>query len=284
MNSRTRSGKVALVTGANQGLGFASVERLCELLEPQDTVYLTARDQEKGLSAIERVGRTAPQLRFEQLNVVDDDSVAKCAELISSRHDGIDVVISNAAARIAKDVSAASQVEEFINTNNHGTYRMLNAFIPMLRQHGRFVVVASSFGTLRNLPVQLHDRFDVGAASLDDIESVMNDYVSAVQDGTSASLGWPEWINIPSKIGQVASAKIAARDINSTNPHSNVLVNAVCPGLVDTEASRPWFDDMSNAQSPAEAAVDVVWLALLSQEINAPQGELVQLRKILPWR
>jgi carbonyl reductase 1 len=59
--------------------------------------------------------------------------------------------------------------------------------------------------------------------------------------------------------------------------------NAVCPGMVDTDASRPWFDDMSSAQSPAQAAGDVVWLATLPPRTEAPYGELVQHREILPW-
>lgn len=57
---------------------------------------------------------------------------------------------------------------------------------------------------------------------------------------------------------------------------------AVCPGLVDTRASRPWFADMSQAQTPDEAAVDIVKLAARPVE---PQmyGELVQHGQVLSW-
>jgi carbonyl reductase 1 len=60
------------------------------------------------------------------------------------------------------------------------------------------------------------------------------------------------------------------------------LIAAVCPGLVDTRAARPWFTDMSRAQSPDQAAVDVVELAAGPIE---PQmyGKLVQHGQILPW-
>jgi carbonyl reductase 1 len=64
----------------------------------------------------------------------------------------------------------------------------------------------------------------------------------------------------------------------------DILINAVCPGLVDTDASRPWFADMSRAQSPDQAAVDVVWLATLPEGTRAPYGELVQHRQVIPWR
>jgi len=58
----------------------------------------------------------------------------------------------------------------------------------------------------------------------------------------------------------------------------------VCPGLIDTEASRPWFDDMSDAQSPAQAAVAPLDLALDSDVDPRFDGELVQFGKVIPWR
>ena len=55
------------------------------------------------------------------------------------------------------------------------------------------------------------------------------------------------------------------------------------PRLVDTDASRPWFEDMSGALSPDEAAADVLWLATLPTGTREPYGELVQYRKVLPF-
>ena len=57
---------------------------------------------------------------------------------------------------------------------------------------------------------------------------------------------------------------------------------AVCPGLLDTRASRPWFADMSQAQTPDEAAVDIVKLAADPVEPRM-YGELVQHGQVLPW-
>ncbi|MCP2279594.1 hypothetical protein [Nocardia amikacinitolerans] len=65
------------------------------------------------------------------------------AERIAARHGGIDIVISNAAARISPDLDNAAQVRGFVDTNNHGTRRMLDAFLPLLRDGARYVVVAS---------------------------------------------------------------------------------------------------------------------------------------------
>ena len=59
---------------------------------------------------------------------------------------------------------------------------------------------------------------------------------------------------------------------------------ALCPGLIDTDASRPWFADMSRAQTPAAAASWPVELALAETFDARLYGELVQFGNVLPWR
>ena len=270
--------KIALVTGANQGLGFALVKGLCEALGSDSIIYLTARNIDRGKAAKANIGNVAADLKVEQLDVTDEQSVAAMAEKIEQRHGGIDILISNAAARISREKTSEEQVRNFINTNNHGTYRVLKSFMPLLKANARVLVIASAFGSLTHLPQELHSKFDYTSNSLEDIEAVMDVYVEEVEQGRAAESGWPEWINVPSKIGQVTTARIAARMISADRPNDGILINAVCPGLVDTDASRPWFDDMSSAKSPDEAAVDVIWLATLSAGSSTPQGELVQYR------
>ncbi len=103
-----------------------------------------------------------------------------------------------------------------------------------------------------------------------------------VQDGDDVAEGWPEWINIPSKVGQVAAMRILARDQQEPAEQDGRLIAAVCPGLVDTEASRPWFEDMSQALSPDEAAADV--LALAFDPIRESfYGQLIQHSRVIPW-
>ncbi|TQM31740.1 SDR family NAD(P)-dependent oxidoreductase [Nocardia bhagyanarayanae] len=273
--------KIAIVTGGNQGLGLALVRGLCRTLPAGSTVYLTARDPDRGAAAVALLEAEGLRPAFEVLDVSDDSSVRAAAERIATRHGGVDIVISNAAARISPELDNASQVRGFVDTNNHGTRRMLDAFLPRLRDGARYVVVASFFGTLTQLDPRLWERFDRPGICLGDIDRVMDEYVDAVEAGRAADEGWPEWINVPSKVGQVAAARIAARDLP---PERDILVNAACPGLVDTDASRPWFDNMDQALSADDAAIDVNWLATLPAGTTEPRGELVQYRKVIPFR
>jgi len=275
--------KVAVVTGANQGLGLALVRGLCRALGAGGIVYLTARDRARGERAVAELQAEGLSPRLEVLDVRDDASVTGVAQALAGRHGGVDVVISNAAARISPQVPAEQQVRTFVDTNNHGTLRMIRSFGPLLRDGARVIVVASSFGTLASLNPRLHHLFDVTQLSLAGLAKVMDDYVAAVEAGRAAAQGWPAWINPPSKVGQVAAVKVWARELAGQAARRDILVNAACPGLVDTGASRPWFDDMSGALSPDEAAADVLWLATLPPGSQEPYGELVQHRKVLPF-
>jgi NAD(P)-dependent dehydrogenase (short-subunit alcohol dehydrogenase family) len=275
--------KVALVTGGNQGLGFTMVAGLCRKLPTGATVYLGARDAARGAAAVAELAAAGSAPALLPIDVADDASVVAAAAQVAARHGGIDIVISNAAARMVRDRPMAAQVDTFVNTNNHGTYRMIRAFAPHLRDGGRFLVVASSFGSLRNLAPHLHDRFDVTRRSLEEIEAAMDAYADSVKAGRDKAEGWPDWMNIPSKIAQVASVKVLARMRRDDDRRRGILIDAVCPGLIDTAASRPWFDDMSKAQTPDQAAVDPVWLATDADAATAPYGELVRFRKVVPW-
>jgi carbonyl reductase 1 len=62
------------------------------------------------------------------------------------------------------------------------------------------------------------------------------------------------------------------------------LVAAICPGLIETDASRPWVRDMRTAQTPAEAAKAPLRLALERAAEPRLYGELIQFRAVIPWR
>jgi len=276
--------KIAVVTGANQGLGFALAEGLAQQLAPEDVVYLTGRDPDRVRAAAARVAQPRARVRGEVLDVRDGAAVTAFADAIAARHGGVDVVFSNAAARLRPATPWAELVGPFVDTNNLGTTRMLRAFDPILRRGGRLLVVASDFGSLRRLPTHLHERFDTDAMSLDDVDVTVLAWRDAVVAGRATQEGWPEWINIPSKVGQVAAVRVLARERRAADARDGTLVAAICPGLVDTEASRPWFEDMGEAQTPAAAAVAPLRLALDHAANPSFYGQLIQFGTVIPWR
>ncbi|WP_375749150.1 SDR family NAD(P)-dependent oxidoreductase [Vibrio sp. HN007] len=281
--SQTNKGKVALVTGGNQGLGLAIVKGLANRLSSEDIVYLCSRSVERGVAALKELGQTNAKVEVIQLDVTDEGSISALVGLLTYRHEGIDIVASNAAARITKEIPQSEQVRAFVNTNNHGSKALLEALWPLLNKGARYVMVASAFGQLNYLPENLHSLFDTDTMSLDQIEESMDLYVESLESGRAQNEGWPEWINIPSKIGQVATARIAARMISESRANDDILINATCPGLVDTDASRPWFDNMQDARSPDDAAIAVVDLLLTKAGAKEPHGELVTFGQCLPW-
>ena len=269
----TRS-RIALVTGATQGLGLALAEGL---IGAADHVYLTGRNPERVAAEAERLGAHG-----RLLDVTDTASVQAAADAITTEHGGIDIVISNAGARMSPDKAPAEEVDTLAETSNHGTTRMLRAFLPILRPGGRFLVVASAFGRLGHLDPRVRPLFDE-ARSLDDVDAVIESWRAAVHDGSAEARGWPTWLNIPSKVGQVAAVRVVAGQRRDRDLTEGTLVAAVCPGLIDTGASRPWFTDMSRAQTPEQAAVAVLDLALSPAPDPAMYGELVQFGRVLSW-
>jgi hypothetical protein len=210
-------GRIAVISGANQGLGFALAEGLAQRLAHGDSVYLTGRSAERLGDAAARISAPIADVDTHVLDVRDGAAVAAFADELRDCHGGVDVVFSNAAARLTPDTPWAELVGPFVDTNNLGTTRMLRAFSPILRPGGRLLVVASDFGTLNNLPESLHKRFDIDTMTLDDVDTTMLAWRDAVLDGTAGAEGWPEWINIPSKVGQVAAVRVLARGRRDTD-------------------------------------------------------------------
>lgn len=276
--------KIAVVTGASQGLGFALVEGLAQRLDPSDVVYLTGRDVVRVQAAATRLASPRADVRAEVVDVCDGPAVDAFANELRARHGQVDIVFSNAAARLTRETPWAELVHPFVETNNIGTTRLLRALSPVLRPGGRLLVVASSLGSLRQLPPHLHGHFETDVMTLDGVDVTMLAWRDAVRTGRAAQLGWPDWINIPSKVGQVAAVRVLARDRRASDSMHGTLVAAVCPGLIDTAASRPWFEDMSAAQTPEDAAVALLRLALDPVVDPRFYGELIQLGRVVPWR
>lgn len=274
---------IALITGANQGLGFALAEGLAARMEPEDLVLVTGRDEGRIAAAVDRIAGATARVEGRTLDVTDGDAVQRLADDLRAQHGGIDIVFSNAGVRMTPDRSPESQVDAVVDSYNFGAIRLLRAFTPILRPGGRFLVVASTFGTLGHLDPRLRPLFD-DARSLEDIEAVLVSWRAAVHEGAEVAQGWPRWLNVPSKVAQVAAMRVVATQRREQDLRDGTLIAAVCPGLIDTAASRPWFTDMSQAQSPAQSAEALLELALGERVDSAHYGELVRFGQVLPWR
>ncbi|MFD8819076.1 SDR family NAD(P)-dependent oxidoreductase [Streptomyces sp. NPDC059627] len=276
--------RIALVTGANQGLGRALAEGLAARLGPDDLVLLTGRDSGRVTDAAVEIARqpsTRARVEGRVLDVTDTDAIAKLADELRARYGGVDVVVSNAVARVLPEDSQSARADEFIDVSNTATHAVLRSFGAVLRPRGRLLVVASSLGTLGHLDPRLHHLFD--GASLDQVEYAVESWRSAIHNSTAAEAGWPVWLNVPSKVAQVAAVRAVAAERREQDLATDTLIAAVCPGMVDTATSRPWFTDYSGAQSPAEAARAVLDLVFAEQVEPALYGELIRFGEPLPW-
>ncbi|MFJ1560007.1 SDR family NAD(P)-dependent oxidoreductase [Streptomyces mirabilis] len=276
--------RIALVTGANQGLGRALAEGLAARMDPDDVVLLTGRSHQRVSDAAREVAQlpgTRSHVRGQVLDVTDTDDIARLADELRARHGGVDVVLSNAVARLLPEESQAERADEFIDVSNTATHAILRSFGPVLRPGGRLIVVASSLGTLGHLDPRLHHLFE--GASLDQVEYAVESWRSAIHNRTAEEAGWPRWLNVPSKVAQVAAVRAVAAERRERDLADGTLVASVCPGMVDTATSRPWFSDFSQAQSPSEAARAVLDLVFTEHVDPALYGELIRFGKALPW-
>lgn len=276
--------RIALVTGANQGLGRALVEGLAARMSPEDVVLLTGRDRQRVADAAREVAQlpgTRSRIEGRVLDVTDTEAVARLAEELRAQQGGVDVVISNAVARVLPDESQSGRADEFIDVSNTATHAILRSFGPVLRPGGRLLVVASSLGTLGHLDPRLHHLFD--GASLDQVEYAVESWQGRIHNKTAEEAGWPRWLNVPSKVAQVAAVRAVAAERREHDVLGGTLIASVCPGMVDTATSRPWFSDYSHAQSPARAARAVLDLVFAEHVEPALYGELVRFGKALPW-
>ncbi|HKI03868.1 MAG TPA: SDR family oxidoreductase [Thermoanaerobaculia bacterium] len=147
----TETTPVAVVTGANRGIGL----EVCRQLAARGyAVVLGSRDLAKGEAAVRGLpGEVHPR----QLDVTDPDSIERLRAAVESDFGRLDVLVNNAAIlydtwqRVA-DADLAV-VHEALETNLFGAWRMCEAFLPLLRRgrHGRIVNVSSESGSLASM-------------------------------------------------------------------------------------------------------------------------------------
>jgi carbonyl reductase 1 len=295
--------KIALVTGGNRGLGFGFVEVLADELGPDGTVYLGARNVDKGREAADRLRSTGRQVEVLEIDIADDESVAQAAGTLRDRHGGVDILVGSAALTRA----SYGPAEIYIHTNNLGTHRLIRRFGPILKDGARFLIVASCHGVLTGAPGRrkdrtaeeeaavraanqrkmqddpsltisdaIRDRMISENATLEDIEAALSEYCALRNAGTAVEHGWPEWLNKASKFGQIAATIVFARQMEKEARRRDILINVCCPGLVATEATADGaYGDLSLAFTPREAAQNLAWIVTQPPGEREPYGRML---------
>ena len=146
--------RIALVTGANKGIGF---EVARQLAREGFRVFLGARNEAAGKAAAEKLdreGENQGNVSFLQIDVSQPESIQRAAEEFAGQSDRLDALVNNAAILLDEDKDALTITpalfETTLRTNTLGPLLVSQAFAPLLRKSEapRIVNVSSSGGQL----------------------------------------------------------------------------------------------------------------------------------------
>ncbi|MDT0318627.1 SDR family oxidoreductase [Streptomyces millisiae] len=188
---------VAVVTGANRGIGLEVVRQLAER---GFTAVLGSRDAVKGEAAAVSLAEAGLSVVTHQLDVADSKSVTAFAQWLTAEYGRCDVLVNNAAILYDTWQRPASAdldvVRQALETNTLGAWRTAQALVPLLRRspHPRVVNVSSGGGSLAGMGAGT-PAYSVSKAALN------------------------------------ATTRLLAADLK----RDRILVNAVCPGWVATD-------------------------------------------------
>lgn len=193
--------RVALVTGANRGLGF---ETSRQLLGKGLKVVLTGRDDGALDRAVRTIGPDATRAMSVPMDVTDVDSIERAQRTIAGRFGGVDVLVNNAAVLLFEDADVleipTDAFRRTFDTNVFGIVDVCRVFAPAMMRagYGRIVNVSSGAGQL----------------------TTMSTYAPAYSMSK-------------------ATVNALTRIMASSCRGSGVLVNAVDPGWVRTDMGGP---------------------------------------------
>jgi NAD(P)-dependent dehydrogenase (short-subunit alcohol dehydrogenase family) len=247
---------VALVTGANQGIGLQIAK---ELVKHGFTVLVGSRNFERGEAAAKEVGPDAHAL---QLDVTDQASISAAAERIRNEFGRLDVLINNAAisnTTMRPDMS----VEEYAKSS-----RPSNVLLDEVRAiwetnvFGALAVYQAMLPLLREAPAARIVNVSSGVGSLTMNSDPTNPYRAIFSPGYSAS-----------KTALNAMTLAMAIELESTG----IKVNAVSPGFIKTN-----LNNYGGTGTVEEGAREPVRLALLGPD--GPTGTFTRWEnETIPW-
>ncbi|KAK7349538.1 hypothetical protein VNO77_06982 [Canavalia gladiata] len=280
--------RYAVVTGANKGIGFA----ICKKLASNGiTVVLTARDEKRGLEAVDKLKQLAlpGHVVFHQLDVTDPASIESLADFIRNQYGKLHILVNNAgipgshwdgealAAALAVDnnlgqadwskiVTETYELTELgLKTNYYGNKEVTKALVPLLQSSGspKIVMVSSSAGRLENIPNGWPKEVlsDVENLTEEKIDELVDEFLKDSKEGSLETKGWP--LAMPTYMVSKAALNAYTRILAKKYP--SFCINAVCPGYVKTDINLN-----TGFLTPDEGAESVLRLALLPD--GSPSG------------
>jgi len=230
--------KIALVTGANKGIGFETARQLGAR---EMTVLAGARDSERGGEAERALRAGGVDARFVQLDVTDAKSVQQAAEWIEAAYGRLDVLVNNAGTssvarrRYPPSQTSLEDMRAVYEINVFGVVAVTNAMLPLLRRApaARIVNVSSEVGS-----------------------------IAAESDPAHPLSQMPASVQYPSSKAALNMVTVMyAKELRDTP----IKVNAANPGFTATD-----FNDHRGFRSAAEGAEPSVYLATLPED--GPNG------------
>eukprot|EP00977_Amphora_coffeiformis_P002574 scaffold482_cov266-Amphora_coffeaeformis.AAC.37 len=274
MSTKPTTRRVALVSGANKGIGKEIVRLLySQTASSEDqvwTIFLGSRDMARGEAAAQEIissstsaVTTNNKIICCHLDLTCADSIQSTYEQIQSKAGHLDVLINNAAICF-NDPTLYGQVAYTpfeqqasitIQTNFFGTLAVTETMLPLLQISpftSRIINIASAAGRLAILKSpELRQVLTDPALHLPRLKELLQTFVKDVEAGTHASKGWPNTCYGMSKLGLIAWTKlILARD------YPEIMCNSVDPGYCAT--------DQNNNQGVLPAARGAITPVLLA--------------------
>jgi NAD(P)-dependent dehydrogenase (short-subunit alcohol dehydrogenase family) len=144
--------KVAVVSGANKGIGL---EACRQLARAAFHVVMTARNETRGQNAYQTLIDEGLDVDFHQLDVTSEESVEALRRYLEENFGQVDVLVNNAGI-LSEETASSGDIESIhrvVNTNLYGTIRLTTALLPLIKasSDGRIINVSSGMGSMEEM-------------------------------------------------------------------------------------------------------------------------------------
>ena len=143
--------KIALITGANKGLGLETARQLAN---KQVKVLIGARDETRGREAAERLQKENLDAEFVLIDVTDEKTLRSAAKYVEDTYGKLDILVNNAGIAVEYGLEPSEidleKIRQTFDTNFFGVIAVTKHFLPLVKKSdsGRIVNVSSGLGSL----------------------------------------------------------------------------------------------------------------------------------------